>query len=147
QIWHVGSALGMSGWQPEAPMESPSGLFAPGKPRGVEMSENDIVDTIAAFGRAAAPARQLGFDVVEIHGAHGYLIDQFFWSGTNARQDRFGGATLAERARFAAEVVAATRAAVGPDYPILLRVSQWKQQDYAARLAQTPGEIEQWLGP
>src|SRR5690606_13075327 len=75
------------------------------------------------------------------------LIDQFFWQGTNLRQDRYGGATIAERARFAGEVIAAMRAAVGPDYPILLRVSQWKQQDYAARLAPTPAEMEQWLGP
>jgi len=63
------------------------------------------------------------------------------------RQDRYGGATIAERARLAAEIIAATRAAVGSDYPILLRVSQWKQQDYTARLAQTPAEMEQWLGP
>ena len=84
QLWHVGSAPGQSGWTPEAPVESPSGLFAPGKPRGVAMSEEDIADTVAAFGRAAAEARRLGFDTLEIHGAHGYLIDQFFWDGTNS---------------------------------------------------------------
>ncbi len=81
----------------DAPVESPSGLFAPGQPRGEAMSEAAIVDTIAAFGRAAADAKRLGFDVVELHGAHGYLIDQFFWAGTNSREDRFGGATLKER--------------------------------------------------
>src|SRR5690606_10899877 len=101
----------------------------------------------AAFAKAAADAKALGFDTVELHGAHGYLIDQFFWAGTNTRTDRYGGATLAERSRFAADVVAATREAVGPDFPILLRVSQWKQQDYAVRLAPTPREMEQWLGP
>ncbi len=99
------------------------------------------------FARAAADAKRLGFDMVELHGAHGYLIDQFFWSGTNERTDRYGGATLKERARFAAEVVAAVRAAVGPDLPVSLRVSQWKQQDYAVRLAETPDAMADWLVP
>jgi 2,4-dienoyl-CoA reductase-like NADH-dependent reductase (Old Yellow Enzyme family) len=111
------------------------------------MSEEAIADTVAAFARAAADAKRLGFDVVEIHGAHGYLIDQFFWAGTNERTDRYGGATIKQRSRFAAEVVAAARAAVGPDFPIILRVSQWKQQDYAARLAKTPAEMTDWLQP
>jgi 2,4-dienoyl-CoA reductase-like NADH-dependent reductase (Old Yellow Enzyme family) len=147
QIWHVGSVPGQSGWQPQAPVESPSGLLAPGKPRGVAMTAEDIADTIAAFGRAAAEARKIGFDMVEIHGAHGYLIDQFFWAGTNHRDDLYGGATVKQRARFAAEVVAAVRAAVGPDFPIFLRVSQWKQQDFGARLAATPDAMTDWLGP
>lgn len=147
QIWHTGATRGMFGWTPEAPVESPSGLNAPGDPNGVAMSDEDIADTIAAFAKAAADAKRLGFDVVEIHGAHGYLIDQFFWHATNQRDDRYGGASLKERSRFAAEVVAATRAAVGPDYPLLMRLSQWKQQDFEVRLATTPGEMEDWLMP
>jgi len=147
QIWHTGATVSSGGWKPDAPVESPSGLLAPGKPRGVAMSEEDIADTVASFARAAADARRLGFDVVEIHGAHGYLIDEFFWPGTNGRTDRYGGATIRERSRFAAEVVAAVRAAVGPDLPVILRVSQWKQQDYAARLATNPAEMEDWLQP
>ncbi|OKH89146.1 NADH:flavin oxidoreductase [Thalassospira sp. TSL5-1] len=147
QIWHTGSVAGMSGWEPESPVESPSGLVAPDKPRGQAMSAEDIADTIAAFARAAADAKRLGFDVAEIHGAHGYLIDQFFWDGTNHRDDQYGGKTIAERSRFAVEVVAAVRKAVGPDFPIILRLSQWKQQDYAARLATSPAEMESWLAP
>jgi 2,4-dienoyl-CoA reductase-like NADH-dependent reductase (Old Yellow Enzyme family) len=147
QLWHTGSTRGTGDWVPAAPVESPSGLLAPDTPRGEAMSEEAIADTVAAFARAAADARRLGFDAVEIHGAHGYLIDQFFWDGTNRRTDRWGGATLPERARFAAEVVAAVRAAVGPDLPVILRLSQWKQQDYTARLAQTPQEMAAWLEP
>ena len=148
QLWHTGSVKSfMTDWVPDAPVESPSALVAPGQPRGVAMSEEDIADAAAAFARAAADAKRLGFDTVEIHGAHGYLIDQFFWSGTNERADRYGGATLRERARFAGEVVAAVRAAVGPDMPVILRVSQWKQQDFAARLAETPDAMTDWLGP
>lgn len=147
QIWHTGSTVGPDGWEPDAPVESPSGLLAPGKPRGETMSEEAIADTIAAFARAAADAKRLGFDTVELHGAHGYLIDQFFWAGTNERTDRWGGATIRERSRFAGEVVKAVREAVGPDYPIILRLSQWKQQDYAARLAETPELMADWLQP
>jgi len=146
QIWHTGATRARD-WEPEEPVESPSGLLAPDQPRGKAMSEEDIADTVAAFAKAAADAKRLGFDTVEIHGAHGYLIDEFFWSGTNRREDRYGGPTIGERSRFAAEVVAAVRAAVGPDFPVILRVSQWKQQDYSARLASNPDELEQWLGP
>jgi 2,4-dienoyl-CoA reductase-like NADH-dependent reductase (Old Yellow Enzyme family) len=148
QLWHVGSvANAMTEWTPPAPVESPSGLLAPGQPRGVAMRDEDIADTVAAFGRAAADARRLGFDVAELHGAHGYLIDQFFWAGTNVRADRYGGATLPERARLAAEVVRAARAAVGPGFPLILRVSQWKQQDFAVRLAASPDAMAAWLAP
>jgi len=148
QIWHTGSVVSFqTEWTPEVPVESPSGLIAPGQPRGNAMSDEAIADSIAAFARAAADAKRLGFDTLEIHGAHGYLIDQFFWAGTNARTDRFGGATLKERARFAAEVVKGVRGAVGPDFPVMMRVSQWKQQDFVARLAETPAAMAAWLVP
>ncbi|MBA8867110.1 2,4-dienoyl-CoA reductase-like NADH-dependent reductase (Old Yellow Enzyme family) [Pantoea agglomerans] len=146
QIWHTGSTRSGE-WEPDAPVESPSGLVGPGDARGVAMTEEDIADTVAAFARAAADAKRLGFDVVELHGAHGYLIDQFFWPGTNQRTDAFGGKTIAERSRFAADIVRAVRASVGLDFPLILRVSQWKQQDYAARLATTPQEMTGWLEP
>ena len=147
QLWHTGSTRAHGSWEPDAPVESPSGLLGPEEARGVAMTQEDIADTVAAFARAAADARRLGFDVVELHGAHGYLIDQFFWSGTNRRTDAYGGASIRERSRFAAEVVRAVRAAIGPDLPLILRVSQWKQQDYAARLAATPQEMTDWLLP
>ena len=147
QIWHTGSTVGSSGWELDAPVESPSGLLDPATPRGLAMSEEDIADTTAAFARSAADAKRLGFDMVELHGAHGYLIDQFFWDGTNRRADRFGGATIGERSRFAAEVIAAVRDAVGPEFPLSLRISQWKQQDYTARLATSPAQLEEWLVP
>jgi 2,4-dienoyl-CoA reductase-like NADH-dependent reductase (Old Yellow Enzyme family) len=146
QIWHTGSTR-YTEWEPESPVESPSGLVAPNEPRGNTMTDADIADTIAAFAKAALDAKNAGFDTFEIHGAHGYLIDQFFWSGTNLRTDRFGGKTIKERSTFAREVIAAMRAAVGPDFPIILRVSQWKQQDFAARLATTPDEMTDWLAP
>ncbi|QWT19274.1 NADH:flavin oxidoreductase [Bacillus sp. NP157] len=147
QIWHTGGTRGRYGWVPPKPAESPSGFNGPDDAHGVAMTDEDIADTIAAFASAAASAKALGFDVVELHGAHGYLIDQFFWNGSNQRDDRFGGATLAQRSRFAADVIAAARQAIGPGMPLILRVSQWKQQDYKTRLAHTPAEMEAWLAP
>ncbi|ORC59178.1 12-oxophytodienoate reductase [Pseudomonas floridensis] len=147
QLWHTGAVRDASGWEPDAPVESPSGLDSPHDPRGRAMSEEDIADTVAAFAKAAADAKRLGFDTVEVHGAHGYLIDQFFWAGTNQRTDRYGGPTIKERSRFAAEIVSAVRHAVGPDFPVIMRVSQWKQQDFTVRLAETPALMEDWLLP
>jgi 2,4-dienoyl-CoA reductase-like NADH-dependent reductase (Old Yellow Enzyme family) len=148
QLWHTGALKSfLTEWVPDAPVESPSGLEAPGVERGVAMSDSDIADTIAAFVRAASDAKRLGFDTIELHGAHGYLFDQFFWTGTNRRTDRYGGATIGERSRFAAEVVAAVRASVGTGFPIIMRLSQWKVQDFAVRLAETPNLMADWLVP
>ncbi|RQH08321.1 NADH:flavin oxidoreductase [Paraburkholderia dinghuensis] len=148
QLWHVGSVKSpMTPWEPASGIESPSGLVDANEARGIAMSEEAIADTIEAFARAAADARRLGFDVIEIHGAHGYLIDQFFWAATNRRSDQYGGATLKQRSRFAVDVIRAIRRALGPEFPIILRLSQWKQQDYAVRLAETPAAMADWLMP
>lgn len=142
QLWHVGSAINAQ-HRDDTHAESPSGLFKPGRPWGRAMTVGDIDASIAAFASAAADARCLGFDAVELHGAHGYLIDQFQWSGTNHRDDAWGQ----DRSAFPRAVVAAVRAAIGPDFPLILRLSQWKQQDYEARLAPTPQAMADWLGP
>lgn len=148
QLWHVGIVNRYnSTWNPPHPFEGPSGLLNAETEGGVSMSTSDIEKTIAAFAQAAADAKALGFDCVEIHGAHGYLIDQFFWQAMNKRTDGYGGQTLKARSRFAVDVVRAIRAAVGEEMAIILRLSQWKQQDYQARLAETPQEMEEWLVP
>jgi 2,4-dienoyl-CoA reductase-like NADH-dependent reductase (Old Yellow Enzyme family) len=148
QLWHVGAVRrpGLAP-HPEVGGFGPSGIAKPGgRVVCTVMSESDIADVIASFARSAAYARELGFDGVELHGAHGYLIDQFFWAGLNQRDDAWGG-SLERRVRFGAEIVRAVRAAVGPDFPICLRYSQWKQQDYAAKLAETPAELGRFLAP
>jgi 2,4-dienoyl-CoA reductase-like NADH-dependent reductase (Old Yellow Enzyme family) len=146
QLWHVGGLPNRRNPKQEE-AESPSGVYMPGKTNGRAMSDEDVADAVAAFARAAGDAKRLGFDAVELHGAHGYLIDQFFWGATNARDDRWGGDTLPLRARFAVELLKAVRTAVGPDFPVIIRLSQWKQQDFAFRLAPTPDELAAWLGP
>jgi len=148
QLWHVGAVRTReTNWSPAGAYDSPSGLSRPGKPFGEPMREEDIADAIRAFADAALAAKRLGFDCVELHGAHGYLIDQFFWDGTNQREDAYGAKNLPGRARFAADIVRAVRNAVGPEYPIVLRISQWKQQDFAVKLADTPQALEAWLKP
>lgn len=148
QLWHVGAAKNpRTEWKPH-PVDSPSGLSSPGKAPFTEpMSDADIEDALGAYRRAAADAVRLGFDSIEIHGAHGYLLDQFMWDGTNARTDRWGGKSLKERSTFAAEVVKAVRAGAGPEAVVILRLSQWKQQDYNVKLAHTPAEMTDWLVP
>ena len=142
QLWHVGGAINPASKEPHA-AESPSGLFKAGMPYGEAMTVADIAATIAAFATAAADAKRLGFDAVELHGAHGYLIDQYQWDGTNQRTDTWGQ----QRGRFAQEIVGAVRAEIGDDFPLILRLSQWKQQDFDAKLATTPDAMAEWLEP
>ena len=147
QLWHVGLMRRHGqGRNPDVPPVGPSGLFKPGKKVTDPMTDGEIADVIAAVAAAAADAKRLGFDGVELHGAHGYIIDQFFWDGTNERSDVYGG-DMIRRTRFAADMIRAVRAAVGPDFPVILRWSQWKQQDYGARLAPTPELLEAFLEP
>ncbi|HZZ35215.1 MAG TPA: 12-oxophytodienoate reductase, partial [Caulobacteraceae bacterium] len=147
QLWHVGAVRARGEWQPPGTYDSPSGISSPGHKYGEGMTDEEVADAIAAFAYSAGEAKALGYDAVELHGAHGYLIDQFFWEGTNEREDAFGGPALPGRARFAAEILKAVRAAVGPDFPVIIRLSQWKQQDFTAKLAHTPAEMEAWLKP
>ena len=147
QIWHTGIVLGQDASYRATPMDSPSGLSLTGKVLATAMSDADIADTIAAFARSARAAKDIGFDALELHGAHGYLIDEFFWSETNRRDDAWGGPSIGERTRFAAAIIAACRAEVGPDFPIIIRLSQWKPGRYDARIAHSPEEMEQWLRP
>ncbi|MET7772220.1 NADH:flavin oxidoreductase [Nocardia sp. NPDC005366] len=147
QLWHVGvTRVEGSGPVASAPPVGPSGIGLDGAPKGEALSTGDIDDVVRAFADAAAAARLLGFDGLELHGAHGYLIDQFLWNRTNKRTDGYGG-DLASRTRFAAEIVAAVRAAVTPDFPIFFRLSQWKSDNYDARIADNPAELERILTP
>ncbi|GAB6254392.1 NADH:flavin oxidoreductase [Bacillus cereus] len=147
QLWHVGMdrKVGDSP-NPEAKPIGPSGLEKPGVKVTDPMTEKDIKAVIKAFAQGAADAQRLGFDGIELHGAHGYLIDQFLWEGTNQREDGYGGDMVA-RTRFAAEIVEACRQAVGPDFPIIFRLSQWKTQDFTAKLASTPELLDEFLRP
>lgn len=137
QLWHVGAVASRhSSWTPSADYEIPSNSGRLGASLGKIIDDHDITDAFAAFARAA------GDDTIKLHGAHGYLIDRFNWDGTNARADPYGGPTIIERSRYAADILRGCRSAVGADFPIIIRISQWKQQDPA----HSPGEMQAWLG-
>jgi 2,4-dienoyl-CoA reductase-like NADH-dependent reductase (Old Yellow Enzyme family) len=147
QLWHLGAARQPgSGPFPDAPVISPSGLNAAGAVVGEPATPRQLEATVASYARAAAAARDAGFDGVELHGAHGYLLDQFHWPRTNRRADAYGG-DVRGRVRLSYEVAAAVREAVGPDFPVAFRFSQWKGGAYDARIAEDPGELAAFLAP
>lgn len=153
QLWHVGLIRKQptrdepSGRPPGALQIGPSGVSGgyghPIEATHPPMTLDDIDAVIEAFATAARSAFELGFDGVALHGAHGYIIDQFLWHRTNQRSDRYGR----DRAIFAAEIAAEVRRRTAPDFPILFRFSQWKSHDYDARIAETPVELETLLTP
>lgn len=121
QVYHAGRETGkfVTGVQPVAPspIKDPT---MPDTPR--ELTIEEIKKIIRQFGDAAFRAKLAGFDGVEIHGAHGYLINQFMSPFSNKRTDRYGG-TIINRARFALEVIEEVKSRVGQDFPIIYRVS------------------------
>lgn len=147
QLWHLGCVrrTGDAPY-PEAPVVTPSGKSLRGKDIGTPATRQQIDEIIDAFARSAVVAKETGFDGVELHGAHGYLIDQFFWKNTNARQDIYGG-SIANRVRIGVEIVEEIRHRVGPDFPIQFRFSQWKGGNFDASIADSAKELEQFLLP
>lgn len=143
QLWHPGAQrVPLEGFaHAEADTISPSGLLAADRSNGRAMSADDMDDLAAAFVQAAVTAQQIGADGVELHAAHGYLLDQFLWAETNRRDDGMGGAEVAHRARYPLALAAAIRAACGPNFLISLRFSQFKEVDYGARVFATPEEL------
>ena len=121
QIYHAGRQRTLKAYntQPIAPsaVKEPAMGYIPR-----EMSIDEIRDMVKAFGECARRAKACGFDCIEIHGAHGYLINQFMSTFSNKRNDAYGG-TLINRMRFPLEIVAAVREAAGPDMPIVFRMN------------------------
>ena len=141
QLWHCGGfrKLGMSP-NPEVPGHTASGLIRPGKRVAHAMTTIDIEETVSAYAGDAKICEEIGFDGVEIHGAHGYLIDNFLWDGTNDRDDSFGG-SIETRSNLATSIIKAIRSNVSDKFIVGLRFSQWKQQDYTAQLATNPDDL------
>jgi 2,4-dienoyl-CoA reductase-like NADH-dependent reductase (Old Yellow Enzyme family) len=147
QIWHPGSMRKVADGHPLAghPAWSPSGLIQSGRSNGCAMTCQNLQDLERAYVRAAENAQTLGADGVEVHAAHGYLLDQFLWAQTNVRDDGYGGPSLLERARYPIEIVAAIRKAVGEHFVISFRFSQFKEVDYTATVASDPEDLRAML--
>jgi 2,4-dienoyl-CoA reductase-like NADH-dependent reductase (Old Yellow Enzyme family) len=121
QLVHCGGQTdsGTAGRQPLAPSAVEVDQF-PEMP--AELTADEIDEIVAAFGEGARRAKEWGFDAVQLHGAHGYLINQFLSPLTNRRTDEYGG-SIENRCRFLLEVYRSVREAVGPDYPVLIKLN------------------------
>ncbi len=144
QLWHEGAIRSVGGDGPlsQYPTLSPSGLAGPDKPNGRAATLEELAEIKEAFVQGALLAKRAGASGVEVHCCHGYLLDQFLWKETNRRTDGYGGDDMRDRVRFPAEIVAAVREAVGDDLVVSVRISQWKEVDYDAKVAETPAELE-----
>lgn len=135
QISHAGTAsrLQVSGHPPVGP----SSVYHPKQQEDlpVEMSVQQIHETTQWFALAALRAKKAGFDGVEIHSAHGYLLNQFFSPLTNKRTDEYGSQSVENRTRFHCEVIEAVRAAVGDDFPIVMRLGGCDYEDGGSTVA------------
>lgn len=122
QISHAGGAASreVTGTNPVGPSAVPNPRFKE-KEVPQELSTEEIKEIINDFGRAAGRVKEAGFDAVEIHSAHGYLLNQFFSPLSNKRQDKYGG-DVNNRIQIHLEVIQAVKEAVGEDFPILLRL-------------------------
>jgi len=121
QIVHCGrqtrpEAIGQQPLAPSAVRDK--SLFVTPRP----MTEDDIERVILAFGQAARRVRESGFDAVQVHAAHGYLLNQFLCPHTNRRTDRWGG-SIENRMRIITRIYRQCRREVGPDYPILIKIN------------------------
>ncbi len=121
QLYHAGrqTSSAVTGTAPVAPSPLPDPLMQE-MPR--VLTQDDIQHLVHAFAQAARRARLAGFDFVELHAAHGYLINEFLSPFTNRRDDRYGGSEE-NRARFVLETIAAVQRLVGADFPITVRIS------------------------
>ncbi|MEL6369633.1 MAG: NADH:flavin oxidoreductase [Pseudomonadota bacterium] len=147
QLWHEGPFRNPKKTDhPDVPSWSASGFKMPDKQLWEPMTEAEVETAITEFVDAAVASKEAGFDAVEFHGAHSYLLDSFFWDQTNNRADKWGG-DWEGRTRIATEIIKRTRALLGDGYPLIIRLSQWKQQDFDALSAANPDELEKWLTP
>lgn len=146
QLHHAGRSAPsvVTGHQPIAPSSIP----LPGGEMPRELTVGEIKEIVRRFAEAAERAKRAGFDAVEIHAAHGYLISQFLSTASNKRQDEYGG-DLRNRARILLDIVAAVRGMVGASYPVWCRINgreygieggtTTEEAQEVARMCQTAG--------
>jgi len=145
QLWHVGGIRKPGMYpDPDVPGFTPSGIVKKGKKVAHEMSLYEIEEMIEVYANDAKICEDLGFDGVEIHGAHGYLIDQFFWGVTNQRTDNYGG-NFEKRINFAKDIISSSKKSTSDNFIVGIRFSQWKQQDYEAKIANNIDELNKFI--
>ncbi len=142
QLWHIGRRA----IDPIGPSISQAPPQIDGRigPIVRKMTAEDFVQVTESYVTAAKAAQSIGCDAIEIHGAHGYLLDSFLSSATNHRTDQYGG-TLENRMRFPLAIVQAVRKAVGSKLPLIFRTSQWRADDFEEVKFPTPAEFKTWV--
>lgn len=137
QLWHEGALRN----DVDHRTLSASGIAHPGLERGRAATAEDLAELADAYVRSALVAQQAGASGIELHCAHGFMLDQFLWAETNLRTDGYGGPDIVARTRFPAELTAAIREACGSEFLISVRFSQWKEHDYTAKIAPAPSDL------
>lgn len=151
QLWHCGASRKLSHGRTKEHATalsfgatSPSGLYGDQSTIGLPATVSELEEIIYKFADAALNAKKLGFDGIEIHGAHSQLIDNFFCCSTNKRSDEYG---FHSRTLFAEKIIKQCRSVVGDNFPILFRFSNWQLWNPLEKNFDTPQELEQFLLP
>jgi 2,4-dienoyl-CoA reductase-like NADH-dependent reductase (Old Yellow Enzyme family)/thioredoxin reductase len=126
----------MENWDGKVVQVGPSPVIVPARVMGApgnpphELTVEEIAERVKWFASAARRARKAGFDGVEVHGAHQYLVSAFLSSATNKRQDKYGG-SIKNKARFLVEIIQAIREEAGQDFPVWVRINaqEWGVED------------------
>ncbi len=142
QLWHCGR-LAADPIGPSAGEVPPKRDGTP-RPPVRAMERDDFDQVLGAYRHAASKAVEIGCDALEIHGAHGYLLDSFLSEATNERTDDYGG-SLENRMRFPLEVARVVRESVGAGFPVIHRFSQWQLADYAEVKFRDPDALAVWV--
>jgi 2,4-dienoyl-CoA reductase-like NADH-dependent reductase (Old Yellow Enzyme family)/thioredoxin reductase len=137
----------LENWNGKAVQVSPSPLIVPARVMGIlggpphELTVEEIAERVEWFASAARRAKEAGFDGVEIHGAHQYIVAAFLSSATNQRRDKYGG-SVENKARFLTEILQAVRREVGPDFPLWVR---FNAQEWGVENGITIEETQQMI--
>lgn len=137
QLWHIGSTRPKQSIAPQA-IQHP---FGDNVPRTMNYDKSEQNRIIQAYKDGTQWAIDCGFDAIEIHGAHGYLIDQFFWEKTNPNLP------FKLRMNFPLEIIHSIKKMLPSKIPLFFRLSQWKQGDYTAKITNNDEELSQWVLP
>ena len=144
QLWHVGEVRKIISSKDNISGFGPRKIIEENKEVVKRMVSKDFYEVTKSFAKSAKHAKEMGFDGVAIHGAHGYLFDQFFWKQINKRTDQYGN-SISNRVRFACDVINEIRNSVGKGFPIVFRFSQWKMNDYEARILESSSDLKIFL--
>lgn len=143
EIWHSGSSRNFADPEISKNVSSPSGVID-NKKIGSPLKSTEIKRIIALFAEAASNAKKAGFDGIDLHAGHGSLIHDFLVADTNKRVDKY---SFKNRTKFATDIIKACRVKVGDNFPIFIRLSNFKMYDLSSKLADTVEDLKRIILP